>query len=206
MVKMNKGRDIMRKIWVVLLIVLLIFLSVGTALSESNTPVNKNIQRETLNKIFIPKGASSFTFTADIMGTGTEQIIKISKDKYGDYNIRVLQQNEILTSLNFIGSTKKDTILRNEQWYLAYLRNNHTPDLVYFFIDGSGAFLNDFKIFGITQKNEINKLFDAKPYHIPEKIGSQTNLSIKGTHLILTGQKGEFTLDLNNDHLKSEHN
>lgn len=190
----------MKKLWVLMLTMLFVFASVGTALSESGkSPENISIQYGELNKIPIPKGASTVTFAADIMGTGTEQTIKISKNKYGDYNIIVSQQDEILTSLNFMPVINSNIIRGSEQWYLAYLRGTNAPDIVYSFIDGSGAFLNDLKIFGFTEKHEIDKLFDAKPLRIPEKIGGQTQLSIKDTQLILTGQRGTFPIILSNN-------
>lgn len=200
----------MKKICVVLL-VMLFAANAGVASPETiktsintgvSSVVNKDVKPGILNKISFPRGASSFTFTADILGTGDEQTIKISKNGYVNYNIKVYRQNEILTSMNFIGPVSGDTFIPNEQWYLAYLRPNHAPDIVYSLVEGSGIYLNSLKIFGITKGNEINKLFDADPYLIPEKIGGQTQLSMDGLKLILAGQKGKVAIDLGNNQVE----
>jgi len=177
------------KLRVLLLVLLILVMSVGSGFAAE-------FERGKLDELHIRKGASSFSFTGDVMGIGTDQTVKISKDKYGDYNITISQNEEILTSINFMALTKKQNILLQEKWFLAYLRQDNIPYIIYFFVDGSGAFLNDFKIFGINKEKDFDMVFDAEPHSFPREIGGQTQLLINDTQLILTGKDGQVTIKL----------
>ncbi|WP_196590504.1 hypothetical protein [Pectinatus frisingensis] len=80
------------------------------------------------------------------------------------YNILITREKGAKTKLFIIDMDLnvlfKTTILGNGySFYFANTRDNKS-DLIYYFIDGSGGFLNDFKIIG-EKDNKVQELFDV---------------------------------------------
>lgn len=165
-------------------------------LLTGNLDFAKNPQYGQLNKIKLMPGVNDATFKTDILGNGIEQTFTIIRDKSA-YMVNISQQNKILKTFNIRGSSLASDGMGTGQWYTAYLRNNNIPDIIYFFVDGSRAFVNDFKIIGKMGNNEIGILFDESPHNFAERIGSQNQLSINGTQLIVTGKSGQIILNWN---------
>jgi hypothetical protein len=158
------------------------------------------IRASGLDENYLPVNSPIYIFTVDILGDGKAQtftiVPEISKHfKYHD--VTISQPEKTFKTFKIPGGYAAAS-----SWYLTYLRNNDIPDIIYFFVAGSGEFLNDFKIIGKNEDNSIDILFDAKSYNFPEKIGGKNQLFINNTQLIVTGRYGQVTLEWEGNNFK----
>jgi serine/threonine protein kinase len=139
--------------------------------------INSKFKPGQLNEIKLPYGTNS-SFEVDLLGDGMGQTVAINRYNFVTSQVSVSQENKTLTSFNIYGS--------NYYWYVAYLRDDKVPDLVYFYVAGSGAFVNDFKIIGRTGKDTVGLLYSADLGMLQYMgIGSGARLSYDGKRLIL---------------------
>lgn len=89
----------------------------------------------------------------------------------------------------------------NRNWYVTRLRHNDTLELIYVFLSGSGAFLNDFKIIGKKDDGTIGILLDFDELKQFGDVGGHFNLFVddfsKQPTLRLHGDSGNFSLRWN---------
>jgi len=187
------------KLRVLILSLLILIMSVGSVFAADIHFLFQPVYHKTLNVINSPVG-QNLLFVSDILGSGKEQHFIISKDnstKYiNDYNLVVSQDNQVINTFKITG---------RGNWYIAYLRNNDTPDLIHFLIDGSGGFLNDFKIIGKTDNGTIDILYDSDISEVVRLIGNQITLDLFKSKLYLRGTDGLIKIYWDGNHFKSEH-
>lgn len=147
--------------------------------------INKNYQTGQLNEIKLPYSSTS-SFEVDLLGDGIGQNVTINKDNFFKSSVSISQEAKQLNTFNIYGSTY--------HWYVAYLRDNNTPDLIYFYVAGSGGFINDFKIIGKTGKDTVGILYDDK-LGLGRDIGGGAKLSINGNQLIISSAKHQASLE-----------
>lgn len=147
--------------------------------------INKNFAFGKLNEIKLPY-SSTTSFEVDLLNNGIGQTVTVDKTQLINSYVTISQESKQLNSFNIYGSTY--------QWFVAYLRDDNTPDLVYFYVAGSGGFINDFKIIGKTGNGTVGVLFEDR-IGLARDVGSGARLSINGKQLVVTSLRHQVTLD-----------
>jgi len=140
--------------------------------------INKSFKPGQLNEIKLPYSRTN-GFEVDLLGDGMGQTITIQNQDFAKSSVTVTQEGRQHATFNIYGSS--------HYWYVAYLRDDKVPDLVYFYIAGSGGFVNDFKIIGKTGKDTVGLLFSPDLSMLGYLgIGSGASLSMDGNRLIVS--------------------
>jgi len=160
----------------------------GLMLRDAGAKRNINIGAKVnrLNKVNIPYGAT-IDFAVDLLGDGIGQQCTINPGSFfSRTTVTISQEGKPLTSFNILGSG-------HGEWYLAYLRDDNIPELVYFNTEGNGSAINDFKIVGKTGKNILGVLYDFRDNS--KKLSGGAKLSINGKQLIVQTRKEKMVVD-----------
>lgn len=159
-------------------------MAVVLASAGARRNININFKPNQLNEIKLPV-ATTTSFEVDLLGDGTGQ--KVTINRYGPSKsmVTISEQGRPITSFDINGS--------NEHWYVAYLREDNVPDLVYFYTAGSGVYVNDFKIIGKTGKDTLGVIFSPDIGHVA-RLGGGAGLSINGKQLLLRTKKNTATI------------
>ena len=143
------------------------------------------------------QGNEAHVFFSDLLGSGNEQKIMLERlnEKMLEgtaITIRDTDNNSVF-SLDVIGG-----YIGQSFWYITHLRGTAEPELVYFFVDGTGNYLNDFKIIGTLPSGSLGVLFDINalpPDRLP--LGANCTLTIKQagrTELLLNSNTGYMSI------------
>ena len=150
--------------------------------------INIGAKSNLLNKIAIPYGKTS-DFQVDLLGDGIGQQYTIKSGGFFSHtSVTISQEGKQLASINIFGSGKGE-------WYLAYLRDDSIPDLVYFNTEGIGSGVNDFKIVGRTGENTLGVLYDYQDNL--KKLSGEAKLSINGKQLMVQTRKEKMVMEWN---------
>jgi len=150
--------------------------------------INIGAKMNQLNKVTIPYSATT-DFEVDLLGDGIGQQCTITAGNFfRRTTVTIAQEGKQLTSFTILGSGQAE-------WYLAYLRDDHIPELVYFNTEGSGSAINDFKIVGRTGKNTLGVLYDVRENS--KKLSGEAKLSINGKQLIVQTRKEKIVIEWN---------
>lgn len=147
--------------------------------------INKKFKVGQLNEVLLPYGQSGFEM--DLLGDGIGQKLTINKGDFFHSSVAVIsQQGRQLATTKIVDS--------NCTWYIAYLRNNNTPDLIGIHITETGGFINDFKIIGKTGQDTIALLFDGKA-DFGWEFGGGAKLAINGNQLVIYSKNNQATIE-----------
>ena len=150
--------------------------------------INIGAKANLLNKINMKYGTTT-DFEVDVLGDGIGQQCTIKSGSFFSHTtLTIYQQGKQLTSINILGAGKSE-------WYLAYLRDDNIPELVYFNTEGNGSSINDFKIIGRTGDNTIGVLYDVRDN--VKKLSSNAKLSINGKQLLVQTHKEKMVIEWN---------
>ena len=150
--------------------------------------LNSGVKVNLLNKVNMRNG-TTMEFTVDLLGDGIGQQCTITPGSFFSHTtVTISEQGKPLTSFNILGSG-------HSEWYVAYLRDDNIPELVYFNTEGSGASINDFKIVGRTGENTIGVLYDVRDN--PKKLSGDARLSINGKQLLVQTRKEKMVIEWN---------
>ena len=159
-------------------------------LKNAGAKRNINIGAKTnlLNKVNIRYGTTT-DFDVDLLGDGIGQQCTINSGSFFSHTtVTISKEGKQLTSFNILGSGKGE-------WYLAYLRDDNIPELVYFNTEGSGSAINDFKIVGRTGGNTLGVLYDFRENL--KKLSGEAKLSINGKQLLVQTRKEKIVIEWN---------
>lgn len=148
--------------------------------------------RRNSNKAFAPgkltelvlSAGDAVSFEIDLLGNGIGQQVTFKKQDQWRVNVTISQEGRELASFNKY---------RADKWYVAYLRDDGIPDLVYFHLAGSDFYIEELKIIGRIGKESIGILF-APEFGTLRKIGiigGRSGLQIDSKQLILFSENGK---------------
>ena len=150
--------------------------------------INSGTKTNLLNKVAIRYGTTA-DFEVDLLGDGIGQQCTIKSASFFSHTTATFsREGSQLTSFNILGSGHRE-------WYLVYLRDDNTPDLVYFNTEDNGSSINDFKIVGRTGENTIGVLYDFRENS--KKLSKEAKLSINGKQLIVQTRKEKLVIEWN---------
>jgi|GEM_PF-1839374 len=150
--------------------------------------INIGAKANLLNKVNIRYGKTT-DFEVDLLGDGIGQQCTIKLGSFFSHTtVTIYQEGKQLTSINILGSGEGE-------WYLAYLRDDNIPDLVYFNTEGRGSTINDFKIVGRTGENTLGVLYDFRQN--PKKMSGEAKLAIDGKQLLVQTRKEKMVIEWN---------
>jgi len=150
--------------------------------------INIGARANLLNKVNIRYGTTT-DFEVDLLGDGIGQQCTIKSGSFFSHTtVTISQEGKQLTSFNILGAG-------HGEWYIAYLRDDNIPELVYFNTEGSGSSLNDFKIVGQTGKNALGVLYDFRENL--KKLSGEAKLSINGKQLLVQTRKEKIVIEWN---------
>lgn len=147
--------------------------------------INIHFRPNRLNEITLPV-ATTASFEVDLLGDGIGQKVTVSRYNSFRSKVTIFGQDRQIASFDILGS--------NEHWYIAYLRDDTIPDLIYFHTAGSGNFVNDFKIIGKTGKDTIGVIFNPDILTFA-RLGRGASLSQNGKQLILRAGKNKSVIE-----------
>jgi len=143
------------------------------------------------------QGNEAHEFCSDLLGSGSEQKIILERlnEKTLEGTLITIKDadNRRIFSLDVIGG-----YIGQSFWYITHLRGTAEPELVYFFVDGTGNYLNDFKIIGTLPNGSLGVLFDINalpPERLP--LGANCTLKIQQTkrmELLLSSNTGYMSI------------
>ena len=150
--------------------------------------INIGAKPNLLNKVNIRYG-KTINFEVDLLGDGIGQLCTINPGGFFSHTtVTISQEGKQLITINILGSGKGE-------WYLAYLRDDNIPELVYFNTEGSGSDINDFKIVGRIDENKLGVLYDYRENL--KKLSGEAKLSINGKQLIVQTRKEKMVAEWN---------
>ena len=150
--------------------------------------INIGTKANILNKVTMKYGTTT-DFEVDLLGDGIGQQYKINSGSFFSHTtVTISQEGKQLTTFNILGSGHRE-------WYVAYLRDDNIPELVYFNTEGSGSSINDFKIVGRTGENTIGVLYDFRENS--RKLSGEAKLSINGRQLLVQTRKEKMVIEWN---------
>ena len=153
--------------------------------------INVGTKANLLNKVTMKNGS----FVVDLLGDGIGQLCTINSGSFFSHtSIVISQEGKQLTSFNILGSGQRD-------WYIAYLRDDHIPELVYFNTEGRGSYINDFKIVGRTGQNTLGVLYDFRENL--NNLSDEARLSINGQQLLVQTRKEKLVIAWNGTRFQS---
>ena len=137
-----------------------------------------------LNKVELPPGETA-SFEIDLLGNGIGQ--KISVRRQGGRGNVVIAQDERNLAVY-------DNLKGN--WYVAFLRDDQTPDLVYFSLVGAD-FIEEVKIIGKTAGDTVGTLFspDLGALRSMGLLRGQAGIRLEGRRLILNSGKNQAVVE-----------
>lgn len=157
-------------------------------LAGAKRNINSGTKVNLLNKVNMRYGTTT-NFEVDLLGDGIGQQCTIKSGSFFSHTtVTISQEGKQLTTFNILGSGHGD-------WYLAYLREDNIPELVYFNTEGSGSSINDFKIVGRTGKSTLGVLYDFRENL--KKLSGEAKLSINGKQLIVQTRKEKMVIEWN---------
>lgn len=147
--------------------------------------INIGAKPSVLNKVNIRYGNTT-DFEVDLLGDGIGQQCTIKPGNFFSHTTVIISQaGKQLISFRIFGSG-------NREWYIAYLRDDNIPDLVYFNTEGSGSDINDFKIVGRTGNHTLGVLYDFREN--VKRLSGEATLSINGKQLIVQTRKEKMAI------------
>ena len=149
--------------------------------------LNSGFKANLLNKVNLRNGTTT-DFTMDLLGDGIGQQCTINPGNFFSHTtVTISEQGKPLTTFNILGSGRGE-------WYVAYLRDDNIPELVYFNTEGSGS-INDFKIVGRSGENTIGVLYDFRLNS--NKLSGEAKLSINDRQLVVQTRKEKMVIEWN---------
>ncbi|WP_197470682.1 protein kinase domain-containing protein [Anaerosporomusa subterranea] len=148
--------------------------------------VNKDFVRGQLNEIKVPPGDTT-GFEIDLLGNGLGQQITLTRQNSSRGTVAISQDGRLLAEYgNF----------RSQRWYAANLRDDNTPDLIYFRLVGSD-FIEEIKIIGRTGKETIGLLFapDLGMLRSMGLLHGQAGIQLEGKQLIVYSGKNRAVVE-----------
>jgi ankyrin repeat protein len=148
--------------------------------------VNKDFVRGQLNEIKVPPGDTT-GFEIDLLGNGLGQQITLARQNSSRGTVVISQDGRLLAEYsNF----------RSQRWYAAYLRDDNTPDLIYFRLVGAD-FIEEIKIIGRTGKETIGILFapDLGMLRSMGLLHGQAGIQFEGKQLIVYSGKNRAAVE-----------
>lgn len=148
--------------------------------------VNKDFVRGQLTEIKVPTGDTT-GFEIDLLGNGLGQQITLTRQNSSRGAVAISQDGRLLAEYsNF----------RTQRWYAAYLRDDNTPDLIYFRLVGAD-FIEEVKIIGRTGKETIGLLFapDLGTLRTMGLLHGQAGIQLEGKQIILYSGKNRAVVE-----------
>ena len=156
--------------------------------------LNSAVKANLLNKVDIRQGVTT-DFEVDLLGDGIGQQCTVKPGNFFSHTtVTISQEGKPLASFNILGSGQGE-------WYLAYLREDNIPDLVYFSAEGSNSYINDLKIVGRTGENTLGVLYNFRENF--KKLSGEAKLSINGKMLIVQTRKEKMIIEWNHTGFRS---
>lgn len=145
--------------------------------------VNSQYTLGSLTEMKLPLGETA-GFDVDLLGNGVGQYVARRSDARN--NVTISQEGRTLATF---------PNLRAASWYVAYLRSEKIPDLVYFSLVGSG-FIDDIKIIGKKSDETIGLLFapDLGALHSMGLLRGQAGIELVDGKLILYSGKNRVAV------------
>ena len=145
--------------------------------------VNKDFARGKLTELALPVG-DAVSFEIDLLGNGIGQQVTFKKQDQWRVSVTISQEGRELASFSKY---------RTDKWYVAYLRDDSVPDLVYFHLAGSDSYIEEVKIIGRIGKESIGILFAPEFGNLRKVgiIGGRSGLQIDSKKLILFSENGK---------------